>query len=166
MAASWPTRWVWVRVSPCSSAKGDVLDTRTGKTVRQEHVLDATLDSRLAQLQCISLMFTLLKQSPSPNKPTVDKAIVACPASLVKNWANELSARYRLPNVGLGLKCAHSQVARRGRHQPARHRWIPAKVGTRRRRPPVVRQYGQAGRHAGCAQICCSVYLDSRDCPQ
>lgn len=41
-------------------------------------------------LQCITLMWTLLKQSPDAGKPTIQKAIVVCPASLVKNWANEL----------------------------------------------------------------------------
>ncbi|RKF56840.1 DNA repair protein rhp54 [Erysiphe neolycopersici] len=41
-------------------------------------------------LQCITLMWTLLKQSPDPGKPTIQKAIIACPSSLVKNWANEL----------------------------------------------------------------------------
>ena len=41
-------------------------------------------------LQCISLMWTLLKQSPLPGKPTCEKVIVACPTSLVGNWANEL----------------------------------------------------------------------------
>lgn len=35
-------------------------------------------------------MWTLLRQSPIPNKPAIDKAIVVCPSSLVKNWANEL----------------------------------------------------------------------------
>lgn len=41
-------------------------------------------------LQCISLLWTLLKQSPDSGKATIQKAIVVCPASLVKNWANEL----------------------------------------------------------------------------
>ncbi|KAJ3004379.1 DNA-dependent ATPase protein rad54 [Thoreauomyces humboldtii] len=41
-------------------------------------------------LQCITLLWTLLKQSPVPGKPTIDKAVIACPSSLVKNWANEL----------------------------------------------------------------------------
>ena len=41
-------------------------------------------------LQCIALMWTLLKQSPDAGKSTIQKAVVACPASLVKNWANEL----------------------------------------------------------------------------
>ncbi|KAJ2600215.1 DNA-dependent ATPase protein rad54 [Coemansia sp. RSA 1721] len=41
-------------------------------------------------LQCIALLWTLLQQSPAPGKPTIEKCIVACPSSLVKNWANEL----------------------------------------------------------------------------
>ena len=41
-------------------------------------------------LQCITLLWTLLKQSPEAGKPTIEKAIVACPSSLVRNWANEL----------------------------------------------------------------------------
>ncbi|KAK5957590.1 DNA-dependent ATPase protein rad54 [Knufia fluminis] len=41
-------------------------------------------------LQCIALMWTLLKQSPQAGKGTIQKAVIACPASLVKNWANEL----------------------------------------------------------------------------
>lgn len=40
-------------------------------------------------LQCIALMWTLLKQGPR-GKKTIDKAIVVCPSSLVRNWANEL----------------------------------------------------------------------------
>ncbi|CAO1618312.1 unnamed protein product [Parajaminaea phylloscopi] len=41
-------------------------------------------------LQCIALMWTLLKQSPLPGKSTIDKCIIVCPSSLVRNWANEL----------------------------------------------------------------------------
>ncbi|KAK2734802.1 DNA-dependent ATPase protein rad54 [Myotisia sp. PD_48] len=41
-------------------------------------------------LQCISLLWTLLKQSPEAGKATIDKSIIVCPASLVGNWANEL----------------------------------------------------------------------------
>ena len=41
-------------------------------------------------LQCIALMWTLIKQSPHPGRPTIEKCIIACPASLVRNWANEL----------------------------------------------------------------------------
>lgn len=42
-------------------------------------------------LQCIALLWTLLKQSPYSGKPTIEKCIIACPSSLVKNWGNELS---------------------------------------------------------------------------
>ncbi|KAI0928410.1 DNA repair protein rhp54 [Taiwanofungus camphoratus] len=41
-------------------------------------------------LQCIALLWTLLKQSPRAGKGTIEKCIIACPSSLVKNWANEL----------------------------------------------------------------------------
>lgn len=41
-------------------------------------------------LQCITLMWTLLKQSTEPGKSTIQKCIIACPSSLVRNWANEL----------------------------------------------------------------------------
>lgn len=40
-------------------------------------------------LQCIALMWTLLKQGHR-GKKSIDKAIVVCPSSLVRNWANEL----------------------------------------------------------------------------
>ncbi|XP_015277433.1 PREDICTED: DNA repair and recombination protein RAD54-like [Gekko japonicus] len=40
-------------------------------------------------LQCITLMWTLLRQSPD-SKPEIDKAIVVSPSSLVKNWYNEV----------------------------------------------------------------------------
>ncbi|KAF3273530.1 DNA-dependent ATPase protein rad54 [Orbilia oligospora] len=41
-------------------------------------------------LQCITLMWTLLKQSPEAGRPTIRKCVIACPSSLVRNWANEL----------------------------------------------------------------------------
>ncbi|KAJ3355517.1 DNA-dependent ATPase protein rad54 [Allomyces javanicus] len=41
-------------------------------------------------LQCIALLWTLLRQSPKPGKPWIEKAIIVCPSSLVRNWANEL----------------------------------------------------------------------------
>ncbi|QSS51123.1 DNA repair and recombination protein RAD54 [Histoplasma capsulatum var. duboisii H88] len=40
-------------------------------------------------LQCITLLWTLLKQSPEAGKTTIQKCIIACPSTLVKNWANE-----------------------------------------------------------------------------
>lgn len=39
-------------------------------------------------LQCITLLWTLLRQGPEC-KPTINKAIIVCPSSLVKNWYNE-----------------------------------------------------------------------------
>lgn len=41
-------------------------------------------------LQCIALMWTLIKQSPDAGKSTIQKCVIACPSSLVRNWANEL----------------------------------------------------------------------------
>jgi len=41
-------------------------------------------------LQCITLLWTLLKQSPDC-KPSIEKAVVVCPSSLVKNWDNEIN---------------------------------------------------------------------------
>lgn len=40
-------------------------------------------------LQCIALMWTLLRQSPRGRR-TIDKCIIVCPSSLVRNWANEI----------------------------------------------------------------------------
>ncbi|SCU85020.1 LANO_0C03114g1_1 [Lachancea nothofagi CBS 11611] len=40
-------------------------------------------------LQCIALLWTLLRQGPQ-GKKTIDKCIIVCPSSLVNNWANEL----------------------------------------------------------------------------
>jgi DNA repair and recombination RAD54-like protein len=40
-------------------------------------------------LQCLTLMWTLLKQGPR-GKRTIEKCIVVCPSSLVRNWANEI----------------------------------------------------------------------------
>ena len=41
-------------------------------------------------LQCITLLWTLLRQSPDC-KPTIIKAVIVCPSSLVKNWYNEFA---------------------------------------------------------------------------
>lgn len=40
-------------------------------------------------LQCIALMWTLLRQGPR-GKKTISKCIIVCPSSLVRNWANEI----------------------------------------------------------------------------
>ncbi|KAJ3285465.1 DNA-dependent ATPase protein rad54 [Borealophlyctis nickersoniae] len=63
----------------------------TGKTAEGAHGCIMADEMGLGKtLQCIALLWTLLRQSPQPGKPTIDKAIIACPSSLVKNWANEL----------------------------------------------------------------------------
>eukprot|EP01147_Barroeca_monosierra_P002308 gene2308-5293_t len=38
--------------------------------------------------QCVTLVWTLLTQSPDC-KPMINKAVIVCPSSLVKNWSNE-----------------------------------------------------------------------------
>ncbi|KAG7737204.1 hypothetical protein KL932_004164 [Ogataea haglerorum] len=40
-------------------------------------------------LQCLTLMWTLLRQGPR-GKKTIEKCVIVCPSSLVKNWANEI----------------------------------------------------------------------------
>ncbi|KAJ3648695.1 hypothetical protein Zmor_020478 [Zophobas morio] len=40
-------------------------------------------------LQCITLLWTLVRQGPEC-KPTIDKGIIVCPSSLVRNWSNEI----------------------------------------------------------------------------
>ncbi|KAJ7046886.1 DNA repair protein, SNF2 family [Mycena alexandri] len=62
---------------------GMLVDNQYGCIMADEMGLGKTL-------QCIALLWTLLKQSPHAGKPTIEKCIIACPSSLVKNWANEL----------------------------------------------------------------------------
>ncbi|KAL1947897.1 hypothetical protein VTO73DRAFT_13621 [Trametes versicolor] len=62
---------------------GMVVENQYGCIMADEMGLGKTL-------QCIALLWTLLKQSPHAGRPTIEKCIIACPSSLVKNWANEL----------------------------------------------------------------------------
>ena len=41
-------------------------------------------------LQCITLLWTLLKQGPDC-KALIEKVVIVCPSSLVKNWYNEIA---------------------------------------------------------------------------
>jgi DNA repair and recombination RAD54-like protein len=66
----------------CTS--GMIVDNQYGCIMADEMGLGKTL-------QCIALLWTLVKQSPHAHKPTIEKCIIACPSTLVRNWANELS---------------------------------------------------------------------------
>ncbi|GJJ11553.1 hypothetical protein Clacol_005787 [Clathrus columnatus] len=64
----------------------------TGMTVDNQYGCIMADEMGLGKtLQCITLLWTLLKQSPRAGRPSVDKCIVVCPSSLVRNWANEFS---------------------------------------------------------------------------
>ncbi|KAK4574245.1 DNA-dependent ATPase protein rad54 [Recurvomyces mirabilis] len=64
-------------------ATGLIDETAEGCIMADEMGLGKTL-------QCITLMWTLLKQSPDAGRSTIQKCVIACPSSLVRNWANEL----------------------------------------------------------------------------
>ncbi|KAI9064431.1 DNA repair protein, SNF2 family [Trametes sanguinea] len=66
---------------------GMVVENQYGCIMADEMGLGKTL-------QCIALLWTLLKQSPHAGRPTIEKCIIACPSSLVKNWANELVVKW------------------------------------------------------------------------
>ncbi|XP_077306885.1 LOW QUALITY PROTEIN: DNA repair and recombination protein RAD54-like [Lithobates pipiens] len=65
-------------------------DCVTGRSIPGSHGAIMADEMGLGKtLQCISLMWTLLKQSPD-FKPEIEKAVVVCPSSLVRNWYNEV----------------------------------------------------------------------------
>ena len=64
-------------------------------------------------------MQTLLKQSPLPGKPTVDKGIIVCPSTLVKNWAKELGA-----SSGWALCTLRTVVSADHRSRPLAVKWL------------------------------------------
>lgn len=76
-------------------------------------------------LQCIALLWTLLKQSPKAGKPAIEKCIIACPSSLVKNWANELGASMIMYSHWFKRRSSFllSQMARKGCNHCAGCRW-------------------------------------------
>ncbi|KJE93973.1 DNA repair protein RAD54 [Capsaspora owczarzaki ATCC 30864] len=61
---------------------GDIVEGYQGCIMADEMGLGKTL-------QCVSLIWTLLRQGRN-GMPTIEKAVIICPASLVKNWHNEL----------------------------------------------------------------------------
>ncbi|XP_068095683.1 DNA repair and recombination protein RAD54-like isoform X2 [Hyperolius riggenbachi] len=65
-------------------------DCVTGRRIPGSHGAIMADEMGLGKtLQCITLMWTLLKQSPD-FKPEIEKAMVVCPSSLVRNWYNEV----------------------------------------------------------------------------
>ncbi|XP_055996293.1 DNA repair and recombination protein RAD54-like [Ostrea edulis] len=77
-------------------------------------------------LQCISLMWTLLRQSPDCC-PLIDKVVVVTPSSLVRNWSNEvqkwLSGKINCLAIDSGMKSEidrqlHQFMQLRGRRNP------------------------------------------------
>lgn len=40
-------------------------------------------------LQCVCVLWTLLRQGPYGGRPVLKRGLVVCPGSLVKNWAVE-----------------------------------------------------------------------------
>ncbi len=75
-------------------------------------------------LQCIALMWTLLKQSPASGKGTIEKCIIVCPSSLVRNWGNEL-----VKWLGTGAVNPLLVDGKGGKAEliPAVRRWVQAK---------------------------------------
>ena len=63
-------------------------------------------------LQCIALMWTLLKQAPDAGKATIQKCVITCPSSLVKNWANELGKVISIPLSKVPPLISISKMAR------------------------------------------------------
>ncbi|KAJ8972646.1 hypothetical protein NQ317_008232 [Molorchus minor] len=62
-------------------------------------------------LQCITLLWSLVRQGPE-GKPTIDKGIIVCPSSLVKNWSNEIHKALCSATEGHRLKNCENQTYR------------------------------------------------------
>jgi hypothetical protein len=102
-------------------------------------------------LQCISLLWTLLKQSPIHGKSSIDKAIVVCPSSLVRNWANELGEYPSFVATRHSLMHAcriTSQVAWRRCIVPPGDRWQHPERPASPNGPTVVRLERQSSHDA------------------
>lgn len=63
----------------------------TGRRIPDSHGCIMADEMGLGKtLQCITLLWTLLRQSPDL-RPEIDRAIVVSPSSLVRNWYNEVA---------------------------------------------------------------------------
>ncbi|XP_014246978.1 DNA repair and recombination protein RAD54-like [Cimex lectularius] len=107
---------------------GERIDNAFGCIMADEMGLGKTL-------QCITLMWTLLRQSPEA-KPMIDKAIIVAPSSLVKNWCNEINKwlHGRVGTVAIeggGTKVVESQVKR----------FMSTQLGRRNTHPILVISY-------------------------
>ncbi|XP_002130103.2 DNA repair and recombination protein RAD54-like isoform X1 [Ciona intestinalis] len=68
-----------------------LFDCVTGVRVKEQHGCIMADEMGLGKtLQCITLMWTLLKQGPDMT-PIIEKAVVVSPSSLVKNWEKEVN---------------------------------------------------------------------------
>ena len=67
-------------------------------------------------------MWTLLKQSPDAGKPTIQKCVIACPSSLVRNWANELGKQDLITFLEPSTNITSKMAWKRCRHS-IRRRW-------------------------------------------
>ncbi|XP_069183393.1 DNA repair and recombination protein RAD54-like isoform X1 [Procambarus clarkii] len=66
-------------------------DCVTGKQIEENYGCIMADEMGLGKtLQCITLMWTLLRQGPD-SRPSIDKTVVVAPSSLVKNWYNEIN---------------------------------------------------------------------------
>ncbi|KAG9087282.1 DNA-dependent ATPase protein rad54, partial [Ceratobasidium sp. 370] len=108
----------------------------TGMTVENQYGCIMADEMGLGKtLQCITLLWTLLKQSPrGAGRGTIEKCVIACPASLVKNWANELvkwlgdSAPKTFAIDGTGTKADLIAAVRRWVAAKGRHVTLPVMI--------------------------------------
>lgn len=96
-------------------------------------------------LQCISLMWTLLRQSPTGRGGTIQKCVVVCPSSLVRNWANELD-KWLGPGVLTPL-AADGKSTKAHELKAALRRWATAS-GRQIVRPVLIISYETLRRNA------------------
>ncbi|KAI4155983.1 MAG: hypothetical protein LQ341_000076 [Variospora aurantia] len=61
-------------------------------------------------LQTIALLWTLLKQSPHGTGPTIKKALIVCPATLINNWRKEFRKWLGLDRIGVLVGDGTSRV--------------------------------------------------------